>query len=663
MKKIIIYISILLAFVLVSCSNKTISVKLESIQELTEFISYNTEYELNKKDTFTFPTISSSTFVDDEYINNGEYVSYEKTTYTFVFYGWKSNKDKDLITSSTIKVSSNETFTPSYDLTEKKFNVNLYTYGGNITDESNTGNSYILPTPKKENYNFEGWYYNTSLMGNKVTEISFNDNNETLYAKYIPTIEYINQLINNIPSELTVLDISSIKEIKDLYNLLPYSEKVKVENYNKVLEADKQLPDLEKAYRIYSLIEEIIKEEITLELKYELESIISEYNALTETQKTYVTNIELLNPIQEEIDRLFELYGQEALDFDLKIASIPINNEIIYENEILELYNEYFKLDSNVESLLNTKTKLFRMYENLNNIKQDTDTITYILSTPNNKNIYTSKQDLFKCYFTDFYYYILAYHGPQHLEKNGIKNVEDFVKLAGDFNGGGTSNLYGIGNLTSAYMIKKDINGILENQKIDSFFGFCYKNNIYTDLLPFFINFFAYWRIDERYANTSNYGADIFAEGWAPVVDIAKFFYYDEETSYVKTERMIDCLTNTATVAYGMEGTLPTNLKLRGYIFEGWYNNPNFEGNKVTNVSLNGNKVYLYAKWSVDINQQEEDFKNLVDIYIYNLTTKKAVVNSITVGYVKDMYNKLTKQSQNSLKYLEDYKKLVEKYS
>jgi uncharacterized repeat protein (TIGR02543 family) len=212
-------------------------------------------------------------------------------------------------------------------------------------------------------------------------------------------------------------------------------------------------------------------------------------------------------------------------------------------------------------------------------------------------------------------------------------------------------------------MIKKDINGILENQKIDSFFGFCYKNNIYTDLLPFFINFFAYWRIDERYANTSNYGADIFAEGWAPVVDIAKFFYYDEETSYVKTERMIDCLTNTATVAYGMEGMLPTNLKLRGYIFEGWYDNPNFEGNKVTNVSLNGNKVYLYAKWSVDVNQQEEDFKNLVDIYIYNLTTKKAVVNSTTVGYVKDMYNKLTKQSQNSLKYLEDYKKLVEKYS
>lgn len=662
MKKIIIYISILLAFVLVSCSNKAISVKLESIQELTEFISYNTEYELNKNEVFTFPILSSSTYVDDEYINNGEYLTYEKTTYTFVFYGWTSNNDKDLITSSTIEVSKNTTFTPSYDLTQKTFNVNLYTNGGIITESSNSDNSYILPTPQKENYNFEGWYYNTSLMGNKVTEISFNDNNETLYAKYIPTVEYINQLINNIPDKLSVLDISSIKEIQKLYNQLPYSDKVNVQNYNKVVEGDKQLPDLEKAFKVYNLIDEISKAEVTLALKYDLEQINAEYKSLSEKQKTYVTNLELLDPITEEVNRLFELYGAEALAFDLRIAAIPINNEIIYENEILALYDEYFHLDENVESLLNAETKLFTMYENLNNIKQDTSTITYILSTPNNKNIYTSKQELFKCYFTDFYYYILAYHGPQHLEKNGIKNVDDFVKLAGDFNGGGTSNLYGIGNLTSAYMIKKDINGILENQNIDSFFGFCYKNDMYTDLLPFFINFFAYWRIDEKYANTSNYGADIFAEGWAPVVDIAKFFYYNEETSYVKTERMIDCLTNTASVAYGLEGTLPTNLKLRGYVFEGWYDNPNFDGNKITNVSLKGSKVYLYAKWSVDTNQQEEDFKNLVDIYIYNLTTKKAVVNSTTVGYVKNMYNKLTKQSQNSLKYLDAYRKLVETY-
>ena len=119
--------------------------------------------------------------------------------------------------------------------------------------------------------------------------------------------------------------------------------------------------------------------------------------------------------------------------------------------------------------------------------------------------------------------------------------MDDFVALACNFNGAGASNLYGIGNIAGRYMLEKDINGILENQPENTFFGYCYQNNMYEELLPFFIRFFAYWRIDEGYANSNNYGADIFAEGWAPTVDIAKFFYYDENTSYVKTERMLDC--------------------------------------------------------------------------------------------------------------------------
>ena len=113
MRKITKYIFILLAFVLVSCSNKTIKVELEPIEGLSEFVSYNTEYELNRKDTFTFPEISSSTFIDDEYIENGDFVVYLRTTYSFVFYGWTTSKNNDLITSDTVDVSSNTTFIPS----------------------------------------------------------------------------------------------------------------------------------------------------------------------------------------------------------------------------------------------------------------------------------------------------------------------------------------------------------------------------------------------------------------------------------------------------------------------------------------------------------------------------------------------------------------------
>ena len=104
-------------------------------------------------------------------------------------------------------------------------------------------------------------------------------------------------------------------------------------------------------------------------------------------------------------------------------------------------------------------------------------------------------------------------------------NITDFLNLASDYNAG-NGQMREIGNIASRYMLVKDLNGILANQPETAFFGYCYKNNLYVDLLPFFIRFFAYWRIDEKYANSSNYGADTFAEGWAPTVDIAKFFYF-----------------------------------------------------------------------------------------------------------------------------------------
>lgn len=665
MKRIIYIILLLTIFLLPSCGKKELTVSLGNINELSEFIVYDNEYKVKKKSDFTFPTIASSTYYDDVYKKVEDKVIYEKYTYVLEFYGWESSLTDEVITDASIEIKKNVTFTPKYNLQTKKFTTTFYPNGGIIKEETQNNSTFILPIPERENYKFVGWYYNSSLMGNKVTELSYtSDDNSILYAKLIPTVDYMNSLINAIPSDLSVLDISYIKEVKELYNLLPYSDKEQVLNYDKLKDADNQLIDLEKASQVYYAIEELAKvEEITLDLKYQLETINKSYEALTDNQKKYITNLDSIDHVEKEVQRLFELYGKEALDFDLRIAAIPIYNEIVYEEEIKDLYYDYNNLDQNVISLLNAKEKLFTLYERLNKTKDDTSKITYILSTPHNKNIYTSKNELFKAYFTDFYYYIVSYHGPYRLIENGINNVDDFVKLAGDFYGGGVSNLYGIGNLTSPYMIKKDINGILENQDIDSFFGFCYQNNLYNDLLPFFINFFAYWRIDEKYANKNNYGADIFAEGWAPVVDIAKFFYYNEETSYVKTDRMIDCLTNTASVVYGLEGTLPTDLKLRGYIFEGWYDNPEFNGSPVTNVNLNKEKVYLYAKWSVDEGQKEEDFRNLVDIYIYNLTTSKAVLNSTTFGYVKDMFNKLKSTSKNKLKYLDTYNKLLEQYS
>ena len=275
-----------------------------------------------------------------------------------------------------------------------------------------------------------------------------------------------------------------------------------------------------------------------------------------------------------------------------------------------------------------------------------------------------AKDALFQAFYTDFYYYIVAYHGTEQLNQYGISNVADFVFLAKDFDGRNLPNLYGFGYAAKEYFLIYNPNNILENQIDQGFLGFCYQNGMYADLLPFLQRFFAYWRIDEGYANSTNPGADIFAESWAPTVDIAKFFYYDENTTYVKTDRTLDCFANVACVAYGFDGSDPLpKLQLRGYIFEGWYTDPDFTGEPLTVLPEATQRIYLYAKWSQDKAQQDKDAAALVDVYIYNLTTDRARVRAATVGYVQTMYDALSPEAKALVTQYEILKSFCEHYS
>lgn len=97
-----------------------------------------------------------------------------------------------------------------------------------------------------------------------------------------------------------------------------------------------------------------------------------------------------------------------------------------------------------------------------------------------------------------------------------------------------------------------------------------------------------------------------------------------------------------------------------GYNFEGWYDNPEFTGTKLTNISNGITKVY--AKWSIDQNQVNNDAADLVDVYIYNLTTRPANVNATTVGYVKQMYENLTREGKQLVENYATLRELIAKY-
>ena len=694
MRKIYIFIIILLLFFSYSCKNKinnnnnndnynentnnnnnnnnnnnqeeNLIITLNYNDELKEFITYNQNYEIKKDEEFVFPELESKKYIVDDVLLEEDIVIYTRKIYDFTFYGWKTN-DNNLIENNSVKVEESTTFSPIYNLSSSSYIINFYTNGLSLNKaEVHDLENFELPIVENLNYTFEGWYYNDSYLGKKIESIKYSQINEekTLYAKLIPTVEYVNSLVENVPSEVTIFDIDNIEHAYNNYQKLSYQNKQLIENYNKLKTAYQNIEKLKTAYTFYCKLDEVYNKDISPNLKYDLENLITSLESLDQTIKDYIPNLDYvkLNTIIDEVNTLYEQYCEEAQEFDKRIAKLPIFVEQYYEEEITNLYNEYQNLDKNIKDLLNTKEKIQLLYDNLQNLKNKSH--IFYLNTFSTNNIYNSKQQLFEAFFIDFYYYIAAYHGVNHLKDNNLYNVDDFVELAGDFTGAGANNLYGIGNIAGRYMLEKDVNGILENQTEKGFFGFCYQNNLYQDLLPFFINFFAFWRIDEKYANTSNYGADIFAESWAPTVDIAKFFYYDENTSYVKTDRMIDCLTNVASVVYNFSETNLniTTIKLRGYIFEGWYDNENYEGDKIISLSNTTSKK-IYAKWTIDQNQIDQDSANLVDIYIYNLTTDKAIVNNVTIGYVKMMYDNLSEKGKSLVNNYDVLKKLLAEYN
>ena len=75
----------------------------------------------------------------------------------------------------------------------------------------------------------------------------------------------------------------------------------------------------------------------------------------------------------------------------------------------------------------------------------------------------------------------------------------------------------------------------------------------------------------------------------------------------------------------------------------------------LTQLDLSNGQIKLYAKWSEDQALRDQESAELVDIYIYNLSTNRAKRTKVTVGYVLDMYETL---SENAKSLVQEYETL-----
>ncbi len=217
---------------------------------------------------------------------------------------------------------------------------------------------------------------------------------------------------------------------------------------------------------------------------------------------------------------------------------------------------------------------------------------------------FDTKEDLYNAYFTEFYNFLKT-KTDCDLESLNINNVDDFLRECLNWNFNSGNSFQGVGNAFSKYYLTIKVGDTLDNQPTDTFIGYCYQNNKFKDFIEHLEVFFAYWRTDEGYTNSTNNGNDFFASAWAALVDTCKFFYFTSENitdtySWFTKERsprvhyMLDNIPGVGRVYLEKESLeliyLPTLTRMN-YKFLGWYNDL---GKRIYTIS---SSEKVTAKW------------------------------------------------------------------
>lgn len=231
------------------------------------------------------------------------------------------------------------------------------------------------------------------------------------------------------------------------------------------------------------------------------------------------------------------------------------------------------------------------------------------------KDLYLSKYELFKSFYTDFYNFIKS-KNEQDLIDHNINNANDFLKYA-DYYADGKDNCYSIGFAFHKYFLTSDLNSSLEKQPDSTFIGYIYKQNKYHDFLQFLVNFFAFWRNDEGCTSFDpyNYADNFFASSWASLVDTSKLFYFSAQTVYswqsFRVKYVLDNIPGTFKTDPYIEEPI-----ISGYEFMGWFDKP--EGDKVKVSLKDVDEAYGVLVRKDFYNYWEKEEKTIKKVYVEN---------------------------------------------
>ena|GEM_PF-937737 len=525
----------------------------------------------------------------------------------------------------------------NYDLVarwEQIFYIDYDLDGGILSGDAKTSfveNEIVdLPTPIKEGYRFVGWYQNGEL----ITQLQNQNYDLVARWKQIFYIDYDldggilpgNARTSFIENEIVMLPIPQ----KDYHEFIGWYQNgelvTSITNQNYQL-----IAKWERVYQITYILNggqflEEVKYTIKSDEEYELPIPTNEgYEFIGWFNQPTFTGSPIIS-IASGTNQDIKLYA-----FFEKIYSITyIIEDGVMPDEYIRFYHpekgEQLPIPTRdgytfvgwAESTTSIRTMLIVpiSYEEDLILYPRWEKVTYSIHYQFPDQIFASKEHLFIAFFTDFYNYIVEYRNEnEYLKNNGVKTLQDFLSIAGNWTGG-ASGMGRIGNLAGKFYLKIDINGDIHNQTADDgFIGYCLENNKYVEFVYFLQEFFYWWRLDEGYTggpdDPENHGSDFLASAWASLVDTAKFFYFEKDTlpSYFISKGHVPAMYDKIPYIVKMENmdlkyeydwevgyTLPSQISIEGYHFLGWYDHPECIGNPITYLETNiYHDITLYA--------------------------------------------------------------------
>ena len=204
-----------------------------------------------------------------------------------------------------------------------------------------------------------GWQISTVYAGPDVVEVPV-----LTYLDHADVKDAI-KLINALPDETTLADKAAVVAARNAYDALTDAQKGMIASIAKLTAAETAINTIEKANEVTELINSINPRDIDEDLVNEART---KYNALSDTEKGYVTNLALLEGYEAEIKAANELEAK-INSLNTLIANLPdsviMPDNLVFVSRIEQARDEYNALTSEEKGLIENYGKLRKLLSNI----------------------------------------------------------------------------------------------------------------------------------------------------------------------------------------------------------------------------------------------------------------------------------------------------------